>query len=139
MSKTTETKAIAPHEAQDAFNDLITTGHSKLTYEEAFDALDETESGLVDLTQDYFTFDKPGQEISFVVEGFDMVMLAGKQVEVVKLRNREGQALINGDKVLVSSCKRLTRLPAWVKVCYKNDTKNAAGTYKNLIVRTFAV
>lgn len=132
------TPAITGEAAQQAFNDLAVSGESAVSFEQAFDMLENCNpEQLQELTQEYFSFDKPGQIISFVVEGFDTATIQAKPVEVVKLRSKDHAAFINGDKVLVSSCKRLKLLPAWIRVEYKGDIKNATGTYKNLIVKTF--
>lgn len=109
---------------------------SGVSLDQAFDIMMSDKANLESLSSEYFKFDKKG-EYGFIVEGFDTVTIQEKPVEIVKLRDREGKQLINGDKVLVSACKRLKQLPAFVKVTYKADIKNATGTYKDLEIQTF--
>lgn len=130
-------KLLTAAEAQDAVADLIVKGDAPITWEQAFDLMESENAGLVDLTSEYLTFETVGEIQSLVVMGFDFATFQGKQVEVVKVKDRAGNSLINGDKVFVSSCKRLTQLPAWVKVTYVADVKNTQGTYKSLKVQTF--
>lgn len=133
-------KEISLEEAQEAFNRLATTGNASVTFEEAFDLLDgANDNALQELAAGYFTFEKVGETTGFVVEGFDTFQKDGKTVEVVKLRNRNGESFVNGDKVLVSACKRLGWLPMFVKVHYRGDLKSDKGSYKDLSVKTFPV
>lgn len=131
-------KKPTTQDAAETFNQLAVQGNAALTYDQAFEMMENADDkDLQALTSDYFAFDKPGQVVSFVVLGFDTATLQGKQVEVVKLADKEGKQSINGDKVLVSSCKRLSILPAYIRVTYVKDIKNATGTYKDLLVKTF--
>lgn len=107
-----------------------------VSIEQAFDIMMSDTANLESLSSEYFKFEKKG-EYGFIVEGFDTVSIQDKPVDIIKLRDREGRQLINGDKVLVSACKRLKQLPAFVKVTYKGDIKNATGTYKDLEIQTF--
>ncbi|HEX7904828.1 MAG TPA: hypothetical protein VF487_13210 [Chitinophagaceae bacterium] len=131
---------VEPAVAANAFNDLLVKGNSSLTYEEAFDLLDRTDDKmLVTLGADYFKFETIGQVNTFVVLAMDKIELKGKEVDVVRLQDREGKVWIAGDSVLVSSCEKLKLLPAWIKVTYNGDKKNTQGTYKDLTVKTFPV
>lgn len=125
-------------DAQETFNDLMVKGDAPLKFDEAFEMLDNApDAVLVSVSQDYFTFEKKDTPVSFVVEKIGTTTMQGKEVEVVYLRTKDGQSYVNGDKVLVSSCKRLNQLPAWIKVTYTGDTKTSVGSYKNLTVKTF--
>lgn len=131
---------ISVEQAQEAFNQLATTGNAPVSFEEAFDILNGTpDAALTELAASYFSFDKVGQVEGFVVEGFNTMEKDGKKVEIVQLRNRDGESFVNGDKVLVSACKRLGQLPMFVKVTYRKDIKSDKGTYKDLSVKTFPV
>lgn len=141
MEKNETKKEYTPAEienATDALNDLMVRGETNkgLTYEQCFQILETADPArMKDLSQEYFKFDKQG-DYDFIFEGFSEAELQGKKIEVVRLRDKEGSAFINGDKVLVSSCKRLESTPAFIKVSFTGTTKNAAGTYKNLTVRS---
>lgn len=133
-----ETGSASLKDAQETFNQLITGQTAPLTFEQAFDMLATSpDAALSELAVEYFSFDKPGQVVNFVVEGHGSFEKDGKIVEVVNLRDREGKQYINGDKVLVSATKRLNQLPAFVKVTYVKDQKSDKGTYKELSVKTF--
>lgn len=124
-----------------ALNELMLRGETStgLTYEQAFEILENADPAkMVDLSQEYFKFEKPGT-FFFVVEGIVEAEMQDKKIEVVKLRDKDGAAFINGDKVLVSSCKRLEQLPAGVRITYEGDVKNAKGTYKAITVKAFPV
>jgi len=111
---------------------------SGVSYGEAFDIMMKDNANLESLSSEYFKFEKKGM-YGFVVEGIETTDIGDKKVEIVKLRDKEGRQLVNGDKVLVSACKRLKQIPAFIKVTYKSDIKNATGTYKDLEVHTFRV
>lgn len=131
---------VSLEQAQNAFNQLATTGNAPVSFSEAFDLLDGApEAALQELAASYYTFEKVGETVGFVVEGFTMMEKDGKQIEVAQLRNRDGESFINGDKVLVSACKRLGQLPMFIRVTYRKDIKSDKGTYKDLSVKTFPV
>lgn len=137
--KKQETAPEKAAQAAEVFNKLATTGTAAMTYEQAFEMLENTPTKyLVSLSQEYFKFPKIGV-YSFIAEGLSHVEMQGKNIEVVKLRDKEGTAFINGDKVLVSAVKRLEVLPAFIRVDYTGDKKNATGSYKELEVTTFPV
>lgn len=134
------TKKATAADAAETFNALATTGDAPLTYDQAFEMLDKADDReLQSLSSDYFTFDEVGQKVSFIATGFDTATIQGKDVEVVKLSDKDGKSYINGDKVLVSACKRLSILPAYVRIEYVKDIKNKVGTYKDLAVKTFPI
>jgi hypothetical protein len=127
-------------DAAESFNALATTGDAPLTYDQAFEMMEKADDKeLQALSSDYFTFSKIGEKVSFVVLGFDTATIQGKSVEVVKLADKDGKQYINGDKVLVSSSKRLQVLPAYIRVEYVKDVKTPVGTYKDLLVKTFPI
>jgi hypothetical protein len=129
-------KTATAEQAQDAIYDLAVTGSSAITFDEAFELLEGAdEKGFVELTSEYFNFDTKGT-YNFLCEGISEATIDGKTIEIVKLRNKEGKQLINGNAVLVNSCKRLTVLPAYIRVNYVGEIKNAKGTYKDLQILT---
>lgn len=129
-------------DAQDSFNQLMVTGQAPCSFDEAFEMLDKADmSALVDLSQEYYKFEnmQEGEAVSFVCTGFGEFVKDEKVVPIVQLTDKEGRNFINGDKMLYSQCKRLSQLPAWIKVIYEGTQKNASGTYKKLRVVTFNI
>lgn len=142
MLKKTATKDLTPAQAQDALNEIAITGESSagVTFEQAMELLEQANpDALQELTSEYFTFEKKDVVHHFMVLGLETAQIKGKNVEVVKLKDKSGNVNINGDKVLVSACRRLQQLPAYIRVVYTGDTKTAEGTYKNLTVKTFPI
>ena len=138
---TKEKISISAESANEALNQLAVTGTSErgITAAEAFDILESADGSMMqDLSSEYFKFDKHG-EYHFVVESIDTALIQEKQIEVVRMKDREGNNLMNGDKLFVNGCKRLEQLPAYVRVYYTGDVKNKVGSYKTLVVKTFPV
>jgi len=135
----TAKKDASLKDAQETFNALMLGQQTGVTYEQAFDMLaDAPDAALKELSSEYFKFDQVGKSYNFVAEGLDTFQdKDGKDVEVVKLRDRDGNTFVNGDKVLVSAVKKLTTVPAFIKVTYLRDAQSARGTYKELSVKTF--
>lgn len=133
-------KQLTASDANEQLNTLyVSPDNASITFEEAFDLLESAdEKQLVDLTSDYFTFEKKGETHSFIVEGISEITIKNKAVKVAKVRNREGKSLLIGDKVFVSACERLQQLPAYVRVTYTGDKANANGEYKEFIIKSFA-
>ena len=123
---------------QQVNNSLVLGGEAVegVTFEQAFDIMMSDSANLESLSTEYFKFEKKA-EYGFIVERIETAVINEKQVQIVKLRDKEGRQLINGDKVLVSACSRLKQLPSFIKVKYKGDIKNNTGTYKDLEVLTF--
>lgn len=118
------------------FNELATVGTSALTFDQAFKMLKEAKADeMISLSKEYFSFPKPGKYF-FVVSGFGEFVKDGKVVPVVELTDESKNNFINGDKMLYSSCKRLSILPAFIAVDYTGDEKGELGTYKKLNVST---
>lgn len=135
---------VEPAKAAATFNELLVTGTSSLSFEEAFEVLDRADDRqLTDLSAEYFKFteEMKGVAQSFVVEGMATVTLEGKEVQVVKLRNKEGKTFINGDTVLVSACSRLNTLPAYIRVTLLGVKKSNGSnkSYNDLSIKTFPI
>lgn len=134
-------KKLSPEEAQNALN-LISIGRSEdagCTFEEAMDILEKADpKGMTDLTRQYFTFEKHGV-YTFLVEGMTRGDLKeSKDVELVLLKNKNHELFINGDKLLVDAAKKLTALPAYVRIEYVEDRKGPKGSYKVFKIHTFS-
>lgn len=91
---------------------------------------------LEELTSEYFNFEKVGV-YDFILTGFTVARIEGKEVECVTMENEKGESLINGNAVLVNSAKKVSTMPCFLKVNYVGDVKTKAGSYKNLKVYTF--
>ncbi len=100
-----------------------------------FDAL-ENSTEWKEISREYFAFKEKGAYY-FKLTGLSTMEKDGKTIEVVELENKAGDLLLNGDKVLVTSCKKLNP-PVFIKVVYLEDRTTAQGTYKNLEVHAFA-
>jgi len=138
MSKTENKPKVSIEEANNVFNQLETTGQSAVSFEEAFEMLQNAPDGsLENLSRSYFKFDKQG-DYYFVVQGLSTMKKDDKVVEVVEMMNKEKEQFINGDQVFVTAVRKLTTIPCFVKVVYKGDVRNNKGTYKNLEVHTFS-
>jgi hypothetical protein len=127
---------LSSEDVKTGLNELMLTGEAKngVTYEQAFDILEKAnEAQMQNIATDYFNFETKGT-FHFMFEGMDTAEIDGKVIDVVRLRNREGKCLINGNAVLVNSLRKVTTLPAMVRVVYESDGKSAKGTYKDLKV-----
>ena len=126
-------------EANKAAYDLIMTGEQqKVSLEEAFDIVEAAKSEeMVDLSSSFLKMEL-GQRYVFLVRGVEQQMIKGKQVDVVKLENKAGQVFVGGDKMLVDAAKRLTQIPCFMKVYFKEEKSSPMGKYKFLEISTFA-
>lgn len=135
-----DVEPISVETAEQALNDLIVRGETStgVTYDQAFAILKGADKmKMQELTANYHVFEEKG-EYNFILDGFGEIELEGKQVPVVYLRDETGARLLNGDKVLYSSCKRVNKtLPAMIKVVYVADMKGDKGKYKDLRVYSF--
>lgn len=138
-------KATAPTEeqikqAQESLNLLATRGDAPLTFEQCFEILEAADPLLMqDLTAEYFSFEnKQGQALHFAFMGMTEITIKNKPVTVAKVRDKQGNNFLIGDKVFVQACARIdTALPAFLQVVYTGDKKSDAGTYRDFQIRTF--
>lgn len=134
---------VTPEQANDALNELMIKGASSLglTYEQAFEILSAADQRVMqELTGEYFNFEKEGT-YHFIFEGMSLTNMADgkggtRPVEIVKLRDKDGNILVNGNAVLVNSLKKVEQLPCYCRVIYKGDKKSGTNTYKDLQVFT---
>jgi hypothetical protein len=81
----------------------------------------------------------PAGEYVFFFTGMKNVTIDGKLIEGVELKDSHGTTFTNINAVLVNSCKRMTSIPAFIKVIFRGDKKTSdnKNTYKDLSVYTF--
>jgi len=121
-----------------AYDMVMTSEEQKITMNEAFDIVEATESNqMVDLSSSFLKMEL-GKRYVFLVRGVESQMIKGKQVDVVKLENKDGQVFVGGDKMLVDAAKRLTQIPCFLKVFFKEEKSSPMGKYKFLEISTFA-
>lgn len=125
-------------QANDFLTDLSMGKNCPLTKQECFDiiALSDTEE-MEDLSKPYFKFESKG-EYTFTILGMATATMQGKEIDVVEFENRVAQKFINGDKLFVGACKKLTVFPCFMKVNYRKDASTSEGDYKVLECKTFA-
>lgn len=88
------------------------------------------------LTSDgkYFKFETPGT-YNFICTGLDDFQKDGKTVDVVCFEDAEGQKLVNGSAVLVSSVKDADKeFPFFIRIDYKGKKSGANGDYDDMQV-----
>jgi hypothetical protein len=141
-----ELQKFSGEQANETFNELITTGNSKagLSYEEAFEVMEKCPDEVLTSVggAEYFSFDAKdkGKTFGFICERTDgTATIQDKTFDVVHIRGKAGDLFINGDKLLVKACKELKQLPVYIRVTYVDDVRNATGVYKKLDVKTFPV
>jgi hypothetical protein len=118
-------------------SDITTT--QGISDAEAFALLNKADESKMELvTNSYFKFEQKGR-YTFKVLGIETAPIGrdGEEKDVVRLLTPENREVINGDSVLVSSCKNLGTLPQFIIVMYANDITNKQGTYKDLKVFKF--
>jgi hypothetical protein len=137
-------KNVTHSQANDALNEIFLTGESKLglTEQQCLEILESTPSeALQEQTSEYFDFSKKG-EYNLVFEGMDKTTFekngVKKEVEIVKLKNKNNQRFIAGGAVLVNTCKRLTQIPSFIRVITTGEKiSGTGGDYYEMRVLTF--
>jgi len=109
-----------------------------VTGKEAFDILKSAKTEeLSEVTGDYLTFDKVGQQKDLLFTGMTKVTIDEKTMDAVEFVDEDGKKFVYSGVVVVGACKKLTQIPCYVRLIYKEDVKSASGTYKNIRVLTF--
>jgi hypothetical protein len=109
-----------------------------VTGKEAFDIMKNAkDSELTELTGDYLEFKAVGEVKDLLFTGMTHVTIDGKTMDAVELMDERGAKFVYSGIVVVSACKKLTQMPCYVRLIYKEDVKSANGVYKNIRVLTF--
>lgn len=140
MSKKTMPTQEQINQAHESLNLLAIRGDAPLTYEQCFDILEAADPAMMqDLTAEYFSFEgKRDQPQHFAFMGITEITIKNKRVTVAKVRDRNGNNYLIGDKVFVQAVSRIdSALPVFLTVTYTDDKKSDAGTYRDFQVRTF--
>lgn len=142
MSKISKQSGNGNANPNDVANDLIVSGRTDtgVTMSQAWDIAESADvATMEELSAEYFSDWKQGQQHTFLVTGFGVTTMQDKPVEVVQFQDRAGRKYVNGDKTFYSGCKRLdVALPCFVKAVYEKDIKGDKGTYRDIRVFSFA-
>lgn len=115
----------------------IANGNEAISFEQAMEQMEKADGkGLIEITSEYLVIKKGVSHFAFM--GFTQATIDGKDIKCAKLTDKAGNNFIAGDKVLISSCEKLTTIPAYIRIEYTEDKKSGAGSYKDLKVKTFA-
>jgi hypothetical protein len=135
---------LAPGLAQDAVQELIVTGETGkgVTFEQGMTIMENIDERMLTPLSgaQYLTFDKTGT-FNFMFTGMDKMTSEDqrtgevKEVDAVKLLDKQGVEYINANTILVNSLKKVLQVPCYVRVEYTGDVKaKSGGKYKDLKV-----
>jgi hypothetical protein len=131
-------------QAREAMNNMVIGRESALTWEQAFEILEKAPDEAMNTINGQYLELELGKTYNVVLEGFDTISVTDKftktkkDVEVVKLRDRNNQLLLCGAATVVSSCKRVEQLPAWIRIIVADKKKKGdGGDYYDTTVKTF--
>ena len=120
-------------------NDDLTLGNTNALASEVikdFSTVDK--SLLVGLTQEYLNLE---ENKTYDVIFKSMSEFEGDKgtVEAVLLVGEDGMNYINGNTVLVNSCKKVTKIPCLIRIVTGDYVKSSKGTGKYLSMEVFTL
>ena len=134
-------KQMSAGELSEKLNESLITGEEiPLTMEEQFAIFENIDSDeLVNLTAEYFNFKTFG-EYHFYFDGISTAKMEDKVIDVVMLRDKQNVSWINGNAVLVNSCRKITTIPCYLRIKYTEDVKApGGGKYKKMDISHFPI
>ena len=136
--QTEETTAPTINEVVKQNNDLTLGNTNALATEVIKDFSQVDKSLLVGLTQEYLNLEEN--------KTYDVIFKAMSEfegdkgtVEAVLLVGEDGMNYINGNTVLVNSCKKVTKLPCLIRIVTGDYVKSTKGTGKYLSMEVFTL
>lgn len=136
MSKEKSYSETEIQQAQDTLNLLALGQTAPLTYEQAFEILENADPAKMKLVNaDVLKLSEmePGV-YSYLFEGFEPATFDGKSMEVARFRDKTGRSYVCPATVVVNSLKtsNILQLPAYVKIKLKGMKKGANGHYADV-------
>jgi hypothetical protein len=92
-------------------------------------------SELGSLTSEYLQL-KENTEYDFIFTGLQTLEIDGKEVESAVLLDKERKQYTSGAIVLVNACKRLKKVPSFIRIITGEKVKTGAGSYLAMEVKS---
>lgn len=137
-AKSEETKEPTMNEVVEQNNSLSLGNTNALAHEVIADFSKVDQKFLVGLTQEYLNLEE-NKTYDVIFKGMSEFDGDKGTVEAVLLVGEDGMNYINGNTVLVNSCKKVTKLPCLIRIVTGDYVKSTKGTGKYLSMEVFTL
>jgi hypothetical protein len=117
---------------------LVSIDHEKIQeLQGLFKMFEQKETNeMASLTSEYLKMEE-NKSYSFIFVGMSTFTTdQGEERECARLISKENQSFISGAAVLVSACKKITKIPKFIKIITGGKTKTANGSYISMEVKS---